>query len=395
MRAGLSPSKRSTPSTWARMRSTQPETTSSAFRTRSSDLPDGSPTSPVAPPTHRDHAVTRVLEAAQRHELEEVAELERRRGGVEAAVERHRPGAICCPQRIEVGRMRDHSPPGEVVEQVGSAGRIHGPMSIRPRHRPLGARPARLGGRPCYPSAPMARRPPPRSRPPARGPVGRGPVAPARRVARRGIAGLPAILMGLCAFAAIGLFVGAMSVYASYTRDLPDVSKLESFASGAGLDRGVGRRRRPRDVRGRGSASTIPFDQIPEVMRNAQVAAEDRFFWTNPCVDFRAIVRAFVQNLSSGPTGLRRVDDLPAARAGAPVRREPDGRPEARGRAEDQGGDPGASRLGRLPGRGRQEADPRHVPQPVLLRQQRLRRLGRRARLFRQGHHEGATRRTG
>ena len=45
---------------------------------------------------------------------------------------------------------------------------------------------------------------------------------------------------------------------------------------------------------------TIPFDQIPQVMRDAQVAAEDRTFWTNPCVDFRGIVRAFVQNLTSG-----------------------------------------------------------------------------------------------
>ena len=145
----------------------------------------------------------------------------------------------------------------------------------------------------------MARRPPPRSRPPVRGTLGRGPVAPARRVARRGIAGLPAIVMGLCAFAAIALFAGAMSVYASYTRDLPDVSKLESFAlaQGSTVVSADGVDLATFAVEDR---KTIPFDQIPELMRNAQVAAEDRFFWTNPCVDFRAIVRAFVQNLTSG-----------------------------------------------------------------------------------------------
>lgn len=105
--------------------------------------------------------------------------------------------------------------------------------------------------------------------------------------------------MALFAVAGIGLFVGALSVYASYTRDLPDVSKLESFelAQGSTVVSADGVDLATFAVEDR---RTIPYEQIPEVMRNAQVAAEDRFFWTNPCVDFRAIVRAFVQNLSSG-----------------------------------------------------------------------------------------------
>ena len=37
-------------------------------------------------------------------------------------------------------------------------------------------------------------------------------------------------------------------------------------------------------------------------MIDAQVAAEDQTFWTNPCVDFRSIVRAVLQNFQAGET---------------------------------------------------------------------------------------------
>jgi membrane peptidoglycan carboxypeptidase len=46
----------------------------------------------------------------------------------------------------------------------------------------------------------------------------------------------------------------------------------------------------------------IAFDELPQVMIDAQVAAEDRTFWTNPCVDFRSIARAVLQNFQAGAT---------------------------------------------------------------------------------------------
>ena len=33
-----------------------------------------------------------------------------------------------------------------------------------------------------------------------------------------------------------------------------------------------------------------------------QVAAEDHTFWTNPCIDFKGIVRAALQNFSASET---------------------------------------------------------------------------------------------
>jgi membrane peptidoglycan carboxypeptidase len=110
---------------------------------------------------------------------------------------------------------------------------------------------------------------------------------------------LPAIILG--AFAALGaaLFVGLMGVYAAYTSGLPDPRDLERFelsegstvvsADGVELASFAAEQRR-----------VLPFAEIPELLVNAQVAAEDQDFWTNPCIDFRAIVRAAIQNLSAG-----------------------------------------------------------------------------------------------
>jgi membrane peptidoglycan carboxypeptidase len=113
------------------------------------------------------------------------------------------------------------------------------------------------------------------------------------------IAALPAIILGAFAVVAAGLFIGVMAVYASYASGLPDVSSIENFqlsegshvvsADGVELASFAAEQRK-----------VIPFDQIPKVMVDAQVAAEDKTFWSNPCVDIGGIVRALVQNLTAG-----------------------------------------------------------------------------------------------
>jgi membrane peptidoglycan carboxypeptidase len=107
------------------------------------------------------------------------------------------------------------------------------------------------------------------------------------------------MILAVFALLATGLFLGVMAAYASYTSGLPDVSGVESFALAEGSTvmsaDGVELATFAAEER-----HSIRFDQIPKVMVDAQVAAEDQTFWTNPCVDFRGIVRAFVQNLSAG-----------------------------------------------------------------------------------------------
>ena len=44
----------------------------------------------------------------------------------------------------------------------------------------------------------------------------------------------------------------------------------------------------------------VDYDQIPTVIVDATVSAEDHTYWENPCVDPRAMVRAMLQNFSAG-----------------------------------------------------------------------------------------------
>jgi membrane peptidoglycan carboxypeptidase len=107
------------------------------------------------------------------------------------------------------------------------------------------------------------------------------------------------VILGAFAAVAAALFIGLMGVYAAYTTGLPPVTDLESFnldegshvmsADGVELATFAAERRQ-----------VVPFEQIPQLLVDAQVAAEDQTFWTNPCIDFRGIVRAAAQNLSAG-----------------------------------------------------------------------------------------------
>jgi membrane peptidoglycan carboxypeptidase len=123
-------------------------------------------------------------------------------------------------------------------------------------------------------------------------------MAPRRRP---GSTALPRIVLALFGALAVGLFVGLMAVYASYTNGLPDVSRIEDFdlAQGSTVVSADGTELATFAVEDR---REIAFDEIPQVMLDAQVAAEDQSFWTNPCVDFRSIVRAMLQNVQAGAT---------------------------------------------------------------------------------------------
>jgi membrane peptidoglycan carboxypeptidase len=133
----------------------------------------------------------------------------------------------------------------------------------------------------------------------------RRPPPPGRRsaVARRrpGSAALPRIILTFFGLVAVVLFIGLLSVYASFTSGLPDVADIESFdlAQGSTVVSADGTELATFAVEDR---REIDFDQIPQVMIDAQVAAEDQTFWTNPCVDFRSIVRAVLQNFQAGET---------------------------------------------------------------------------------------------
>ncbi len=142
----------------------------------------------------------------------------------------------------------------------------------------------------------MTRRPPPGRGPePRRGPRSNDP----RR--RPGSTAVPRIILIAFGLAAIAVFVGILTAYASYTDDLPPIEQIEDFDLAQGstvlsADSRVLARFAVEDRR------EIVFADIPPVMIDAQVAAEDQSFWDNPCIDFRSIVRAFLQNFQAGET---------------------------------------------------------------------------------------------
>src|SRR5918996_4185330 len=147
---------------------------------------------------------------------------------------------------------------------------------------------------PCYPLRPMSRRPPPPGRRPLPPPRGRR-GAPRRRPVP---AAIGRVILGIGFLLGVGLFVGIMAAYGSVTSGLPDVSEIENFdlpeastvtsADGRELAQFAAEDRR-----------VIAFDDIPELMLNAQIAAEDQDFWDNPCISFRSIARAFLQNFQA------------------------------------------------------------------------------------------------
>lgn len=143
----------------------------------------------------------------------------------------------------------------------------------------------------------MTRRPPPPGRRPVQGRGARG--APRRRPP--GSTALPRLILSVFGVLGIGLFIGLMSVYASFTGDLPDIGEIENFdlAEGSTVMSADGTELATFAAEDR---RVIPFDDIPPLMVDAQVAAEDQRFWTNPCVDFQAIARAFLQNFQAGQT---------------------------------------------------------------------------------------------
>jgi len=101
--------------------------------------------------------------------------------------------------------------------------------------------------------------------------------------------------------AGVGTVAG---VYAYYAQDLPDPNEIvtaqEEFETTKIYDRtGQVLLMEVIDPR-RGDRTLLPLEQIPEDIRNATIALEDKTFYSNIGIDPQGIVRAFVQNLQGG-----------------------------------------------------------------------------------------------
>lgn len=111
-----------------------------------------------------------------------------------------------------------------------------------------------------------------------------------------GIARFVLLVMVGCMSGAAGLTAQA---YVFFTHSLPSIEKLKDYeppvVSQVYSDKGelIGEFAYQRRF-------VVPIDQVPRVLQNAFVAAEDKNFWRHSGVDKEAILRAIKKNLTSG-----------------------------------------------------------------------------------------------
>jgi len=107
------------------------------------------------------------------------------------------------------------------------------------------------------------------------------------------------VVAGLGISATIGAVAAVVGAYyyvapalpaAETIRDIPLQIPLRIFSRDGYLISEIGERRRV----------LITFDDVPAHVVNAFVAAEDQRFWTHPGIDYRGILRAFFQLVSTG-----------------------------------------------------------------------------------------------
>ena len=120
-----------------------------------------------------------------------------------------------------------------------------------------------------------------------------------RRKSRRRLARWLILVVGLGISATIGGVAAVIGAYyyvapalpaAETIRDIPLQIPLRIFSRDGRLISEIGERRRV----------LVTFDEVPAHIVNAFVAAEDQRFWVHPGIDYRGILRALFQLLSTG-----------------------------------------------------------------------------------------------
>lgn len=124
---------------------------------------------------------------------------------------------------------------------------------------------------------------------------------------------LSSLLSTFFFFAVIGFVIVISSLW-KYAGELPDYHQLEKYEPPVTtrLYAGDGRLLMEYAAEKR---FFVPVDKIPEQVKNAFIAAEDKNFYTHGGIDYVGIVRALlgnIKNIGSGQASRRRFDHYPA-----------------------------------------------------------------------------------
>jgi len=109
------------------------------------------------------------------------------------------------------------------------------------------------------------------------------------------------VRLGLIA-AGLSMVLGLAALFAGYwyfSRDLPEVASLQAYDPPQVI-RVLDRSGRPIGEIGEEKRTVVPLADVPQVLVDAVVAAEDATFFDNPGLDLKGIARAFYENVVRG-----------------------------------------------------------------------------------------------
>jgi penicillin-binding protein 1A len=95
----------------------------------------------------------------------------------------------------------------------------------------------------------------------------------------------------------IAALIGSAGIIASAPEYKESIDKLRDLAQRSTVYDAQGK---VLGVLGTTNREEVPLSQVPKVLREAVIAVEDKTFWTNSGVDWNAVARAFVKNITSG-----------------------------------------------------------------------------------------------
>jgi penicillin-binding protein 1A len=103
-----------------------------------------------------------------------------------------------------------------------------------------------------------------------------------------------------CGFVGLAALVGIFSYYGSDPR-LPKISKLDDFRPKQ-VTRILDRAGAPIGELGAEKRTVVPYAAIPKLLINAVVSAEDADYFHHEGIDYRGMLRAFIENVLRGRT---------------------------------------------------------------------------------------------
>lgn len=114
-----------------------------------------------------------------------------------------------------------------------------------------------------------------------------------------GVGRLFKVIFGTLAILVVAVVTATGALYYHFARDLPNLSNLKNYnppvVSEVFADDGTKIGEFWQECR-----YLLPYDQIPRRVVDAFIASEDERYWDHKGVDFRSILRAFVENLKAG-----------------------------------------------------------------------------------------------